>query len=108
MLVGGVRRVHGVFDAGLRPGVYVLDIVSVLSLELIEFIDLVLDGTGLPVDPLLTGEGVHFAPEALLRLILQRLAGCVGRVVIGFVGTRAGCSLIWRCLRRGGAGLGEG
>ena len=97
------------FGGFLGAGVYILDIVSVFGLKLIEFVDLVLDGLGLPIDPLLTGQGIHVAPEALLRLILQRLAGCVGRIVVGVHrAARAWGALIGSRLSRGGTGLGEG
>jgi hypothetical protein len=52
-------------NAGLGTGVYVLNVVRVLSRELIQLVQPVFYRSNLPVDPLFTGKGVHFAPKAL-------------------------------------------
>ncbi len=112
MLVGGVGGGHGVLDASLGAGVYVLDVVGVLGLKLIKLVGAILDGIDLAGYPLLAGEGVHVAPEAFLGLILKRLAGGVGGIVGGVhVGAGAGRGCLRGLGRRNrgmGWGLGQG
>ncbi len=83
MLVGRVRRVHCILDAGLGAGVDVLDIVGVLGLQLIKLVYAILDRVDLPLYPLFACEGVHMTPETFLRLLFKRLAGGIGRLVVG-------------------------
>src|SRR5580692_8683549 len=108
MLVGGVGRVHRILDASLRAAVYILDIIGVLGLQLIKFIYLILDWSGLPIYPLLAGKRVHMAPETLFRLIRQRLACRVGGRIVGVHRScgGAGCRGVAR-LGCGGARLSE-
>ena len=96
LVCGGLRLV----DAGLRTGIYVLDIVRVLSSELIELVQPVFNRCDLTIDPLLAGQRIHLAPEALVRLRGQRLTGSVSARIAGATRSTRGS----RCCG-GGAGL---
>ncbi|MEA2539121.1 MAG: hypothetical protein QOH35_487 [Acidobacteriaceae bacterium] len=65
LLVCSFRRALRLMNPGLGTGVYVFNVVRVLSSELIQFVQPVFYRGNLPVDPLFTGKGIHFAPKAL-------------------------------------------
>jgi len=72
-------------DAVLRPLVDVLNVVGVLGLELIEFVQAILHRIELPVDPLFAGEGIHFPQNPSLD--------CMGRGALPV----PVCSVVWGC-----------
>ena len=75
LLVCCIRRALSLVNSCLGATVDVLNIVRVLSGELIELVQPVFYGRYLPIDPLLTGQGIHLAPKTLSRLGWQRLPG---------------------------------
>src|ERR1700733_1139362 len=102
-LVRTVSRGLRLLDAGRAARVQILDVVAVLRGELIQLIQPILHRTDLPVDPLLAGQRVQVAPEALIRLRRKRLAGGVGAIVLRIL--RRGGWLLLRVCRLGGRGL---
>ena len=78
-LVAGVNRVlvgfgglgRGQADAFLGARIGVLDHLGVRGRQLVQFVDAVTDGRGLPLHIFLAGKGIDLAPEALMRVGLQ-------------------------------------
>ncbi len=90
MLVGGGGSIVGTLDAGGGAAVYILDVICILCLQLVKFIDTILYRIDLAMYPLLASEGIHMSPKALFGLLRERLARCV-------------CALV-RCVLLGGLG----
>jgi len=65
VLIGLIGLVRSQLDASLGAGVGVLDRLAVGGGQVIQLIDAVADGVGLPLYVGLAGEWVHTAPETL-------------------------------------------
>ncbi len=100
LLICRVCRGLSLMDAGLRTGIDVLNIVSVLGSELIKLIQPIFNRCDLTIDPLLAGQRIHLAPKAFVRLGGQWLTGSVSSRITG--ATRSTCGS--RCCG-GSAGL---
>ncbi len=68
LLICLIRSGLRLMDTSLCAGIYILDIVRVLGRELIELVQPVFYRSYLTIDPLLAGQRVQLAPEALVRL----------------------------------------
>src|SRR5882672_9283431 len=95
VLIGFISLGRSELNSLLCAGIRVLDRLAVGSGELIQFVDAVADGGSLPLDVLLAGKGVQFAPETFVRVRLQ--SGFTGRVV----DPGSGCLVSGRALGRG-------
>ena len=73
MLVGFVGFGRGQANAFLGARIDVLDHLAVGGGQLIEFVDTIPDGLGLPLHVLFAGERIQFAPETFVSVWLQRL-----------------------------------
>ena len=73
VLVGFVGLGRGQANAFLCARIDVFDHLAVGGRQLIEFIDAIPDGLGLPLDILLAGERIQFAPETFVGIWLQGL-----------------------------------
>ena len=78
-----------VLDAGGRTCVHVANVIGILGLQLVQFVDAILHRIHLALYPLLARKRVHVTPETFLGIGLQRSSG----------GVRA---LVRRILLRGG------
>ena len=84
VLVSFVRLVRSQLDASGSARIDVLDLLAVLRSQLIEFIDAVPDGLGLPLYVVLAGERIDASPEAFTGRSGQRsFAGGVAAAVVG-------------------------
>ena len=74
LLICRIRSGLRLVNTSLGPAIDILDVVCVLRRELIQLVQPIFYRCYLTVDPLLPGQGVHFAPEALVGLGRQAAA----------------------------------
>ena len=79
LLVCSIGRALRLMDPGLGSAVDILDIVRVLSGELIKLIQPIFYWRYLTIYPLLAGQRVHLSPETLSGLSGKRLSSGISR-----------------------------
>ena len=75
-LVGLVGGRLCLMDAGLGTTVHILDVVRVLGIHFIQFVQPVLHRVEALVHPLFAGEWVHLAPESFMFGVARRRGSC--------------------------------
>ena len=104
MLVGFIRFAGSQLDALLGARIDVLDHLRVRRGQFVELVHAIPDRRGLPLHVLLAGEGIYLAPEAFMRIGLQRIFSGGG---VGLSGSRSSGGSRALILRGGGV-LGKG